>query len=216
MPSGKKSSTPRARRPQGDDLYNIRRRYKRAAERYERDAAKVEGQERQNLLAAAAKMRSEAEKYYASNITSAARGSSDYAKSLKKAVKAGEEPSKRTLAGRKKTTEEKRLEQARAILSGNNGHIFYASLKDVWKKASKEDRDKAIVDFFKKRYASAERPINDLLDVIEAMEELQGYPYTEVDETVEGLSDSEEGEDKYRLYSRRGMVEIQRLKRGGR
>lgn len=116
-----------------DILYNIRRRYQRAAQRYDKQASQTSGKQATYLQRAAQQLREIARKFYAHNISKAPKNSPEFKKAMKEAAsKENIEASQRVL-NNKRTSDDFRKEQiGRALLSGERGKRFFGITKNLW------------------------------------------------------------------------------------
>ena len=187
-----------------DELYNIRRRFKRAAARYEKQAAMTEDETaKRQLLAAAGAQRRRAENLYVRNIASKeVRQDSKRLQSIIQGyIKRTREDSLRSRAKDQKGEQERRDEMAKSILSGTKGQVFYASTIKAWRFASPKERNEEIVAYFQKAFEGREDiEIRDLLDVITLFEQETQIPFLDP-----GAEDTEL-DDRYNLSTRTGML----------
>ena len=181
----------RAKR-KGDEYYNARRRYQRAAERNMRKAEQSSG-------ATAARYRNLAKQDLLKALATYDKGTTqNFSKPMQKlannlGVDLGEkrarmkglkdkvakdlqtkavEKSTERLAGAMKTTEQLRQAEARAVFSSEVGHRIIGGLVDVWRdkavkggKIDKEKMMKAIYDYFQ---------VDNLADVLQKVEQSLG------------------------------------------
>lgn len=182
IPKRTKSAKPRAKRA-SDELYNIRRRYRRAAERYERKAEKLgDTDEARQYIAAAAANRRIAESLRADVVRgSAARGSKQSAERISATIRRYGQSSIRQTSTYQRTqsrafgddlTAVQRSEMARSILSGSTADVFYASTRDLWQEAE-GDRNNAIVAAFQR----AGYDVSDVLDVLSVYQNETGINF---------------------------------------
>ena len=181
----------RAKR-KGDEYYNARRRYQRAAERNMRKAEQSSG-------ATAARYRNLAKQDLLKALATYDKGTTqNFSKPMQKlannlGVDLGEkrarmkglkdkvakdlqtkavEKSTERLAGAMETTEQLRQAEARAVFSSEVGHRIIGGLVDVWRdkavkggKIDKEKMMKAIYDYFQ---------VDNLADVLQKVEQSLG------------------------------------------
>ena len=181
----------RARR-KGDEFYNARRRYQRAAERNMKKAEQVSG-------ATAARYRNLAKQDLQKALETYDKGTTqNFSKPIQKlandlGVDLGEkrarmkglkdkaakdlqtkavEKSTERLAGAMETSEQLRQAEARAVFSSEVGHRIIGGLVDVWRdkavkggKVDKEKMMKAIYDYFQ---------VDNLADVLQKVEQSLG------------------------------------------
>ena len=181
----------RAKR-KGDEYYNARRRYQRAAERNMRKAEQSSG-------ATAARYRNLAKQDLQKALATYDKGTTqNFSKPMQKlannlGVDLGEkrarmkglkdkvakdlqtkavEKSTERLAGAMETTEQLRQAEARAVFSSEVGHRIIGGLVDVWRdkavkggKIDKEKMMKAIYDYFQ---------VDNLADVLQKVEQSLG------------------------------------------
>lgn len=191
-----------------DRLYNIRRRYRRQAERYEKQAASAAtDKERAALEASAEAARAAAAATYVNPEGASRRNATETSDFISKTVYQQEERSLSTLAGAATTDRERRDQQARAILSGGRADAFYAATRDLWTDAGgdgerkrREDVNEAIVQGFRDRGFA----VSDIIDVMQTLSELTGVDYL----TPQGKN---EAKANYVLESRLGMNAIAKL-----
>lgn len=191
-----------------DRLYNIRRRYRRQAERYEKQAASAAtDKERAVLESAAEAARAAAAATYVNPEGATRRNATEARDFISKTVYQQEDRSLSTLAGAATTDRERRDQQARAILSGGRADAFYAATRDLWTDAGgggdrkrREDVNEAVVQGFRERGFD----VSDILDAMQALSELTGVDYL----TPQGKN---EAKANYLLESRLGMNAIAKL-----
>lgn len=186
-----------------DQLRNIRRRYERAASRYERDAAKADGREARELLKAASNLREQSQQYFVKNITNAKRGSAEYNQDIRKAIARGREPSLDQLASAAQTAAENRQRLIDNILSGSSGDAFYAATVQLWRGTDYHKRQETIVEKFNEKMPKDQRAA-DVLDVINYLQEQSGIDYLSP-----SLSEESGDDDRYRIRARAGAAVIQ-------
>ena len=131
-----------------DKIWNARRRYNRAAERYERDALTASPAE-------AARLRKQAE--YMRQQSELLRKGKDTASGRKKRVQA----SFSTLEGTKKDVGKRRDIEAREIMNTNVGAKIYGATVSIWQDSPYANRDVALMEYF---------GVTDLMGVIEKFE----------------------------------------------
>lgn len=132
----------------GDDVYNARRRFKRAAERYERDAAKASPIEAARLKKQAEYMRSQAELTYKGK---------DNAVRMEKRIKY----SFSTLEGARKDVGKRRDIEAHELMKTDIGAKIYGATVSIWQDSKYSNRDVALMEYF---------GVSDLMGVIEKFE----------------------------------------------
>ena len=206
-PASKAKSAPKqsrrsAAKQQSDQLRNIRRRYERAAARYERDAENASGREKCELLKAASNLREQAQQYYTANLTIAKRGTAKYKADIARGVQRGYQPSLEQLAGAAKTADENRERLIRNVLNSSTGDAFYAATVQLWRGTDYATRNETIVAEFQKRRPDIE--VNDVLDVLDYFTQVSGIDYlsTEPDEEA-GI------DERYRIKARIGAAIVQ-------
>lgn len=193
---------PRAKRA-SDELYNIRRRFKRAAARYEKQAQQAEGREARELLKAAANLREQAEQYYVPNFTNAERASKQLKQDIVKQVARGRQPSLEQLSSAAQTAAENRQRLIDNILTGSSGAAFYAATVQLWRGTDYADRQRTIVEEFNKRMPESQQA-SDVLDIVQYLQDASGVDY------LSPTLDEESGEDdRYRVRARAGAAVIQ-------
>lgn len=200
--SAPKESRRSAAKQQSDQLRNIRRRYERAAARYERDAENASGREKRKLLKAASNLREQAQQYYVKNITIADRGSAKYKADIAQGVRRGYQPSLEQLAGAAQTGDENRERLIKNVLNSSTGDAFYAAAVQLWRGTDYASRNETIVAEFQKRRPDLE--INDVLDVLDYFTQASGIDYLEPEPDEEAGID-----ERYRVKARTGAAIIQ-------
>lgn len=173
--SGPKQSRRSAAKQQSDQLRNIRRRYERAAARYERDAENASGREKRELLKAASNLREQAQQYYVKNLTISDRGTAKYKADIARGVQRGYQPSLEQLAGAAQTADENRERLIKNVLNSSTGDAFYAATVQLWRGTDYASRNETIVAEFQKRRPDLE--INDVLDVLDYFTQASGIDY---------------------------------------
>lgn len=200
--SAPKESRRSAAKQQSDQLRNIRRRYERAAARYERDAENASGREKRELLKAASNLREQAQQYYVKNITIADRGSAKYKADIAQGVRRGYQPSLEQLAGAAQTADENRERLIKNVLNSSTGDAFYAATVQLWRGTDYASRNETIVAEFQKRRPDLE--ISDVLDVLDYFAQASGIDYLEPEPDEEAGID-----ERYRVKARTGAAIIQ-------
>lgn len=199
--AGKTSRPKRA----SDELYNIRRRFKRAASRYERQAKSAGSEtERRQLLAAAGEARKQAESLRFRNITQATDRKAR-AQAVQAAISRYRRASLDQLASSAKNEQERRDQLAKSILQGSKGSTFYASTIDAWRDVAPDQRNEAIVAYFREALAKPgpgrePEQVRDLLDVITILERETQVPY------LDPTKEENDFEGNYRAATRRALV----------
>ena len=200
--SAPKQSRRSAAKQQSDQLRNIRRRYERAAARYERDAENASGREKRELLKAAANLREQAQQYYVKNLTISDRGSAKYKADIASGVRRGYQPSLEQLAGAAQTADENRERLIKNVLNSSTGDAFYAATVQLWRGTDYASRNETIVAEFQKRRSDLE--INDVLDVLDYFTQASGVDYLSPEPDEEAGID-----ERYRIKARTGAAIIQ-------
>ena len=200
--SAPKQSRRSAAKQQSDQLRNIRRRYERAAARYERDAVNASGREKRELLKAASNLREQAQQYYTANLTIAKRGTAKYKADIASGVRHGYQPSLEQLAGAAQTANENRERLIKNVLNSSTGDAFYAATVQLWRGTDYASRNETIVAEFQKRRPDLE--INDVLDVLDYFTQASGIDYLEPEPDEEAGID-----ERYRVKARTGAAIIQ-------
>lgn len=197
--SAPKESRRSAAKQQSDQLRNIRRRYERAAARYERDAENASGREKRELLKAASNLREQAQQYYAKNLTIAKRGTAKYKTDIARGVRGGYQPSLEQLAGAAQTANENRERLIKTVLNSSTGDVFYAATVQLWRGTDYARRNETIVAEFQKRRPDLK--VNDVLDVLDYFTQVSGIDYLspELDEEA-GI------DERYRVNARIGAA----------
>lgn len=200
--SAPKESRRSAAKQQSDQLRNIRRRYERAAARYERDAENASGREKRELLKAASNLREQAQQYYVMNLTIAKRGTAKYKTDIARGVRSGYQPSLEQLAGAAQTANENRERLIKNVLNSSTGDMFYAATVQLWRGTDYASRNETIVAEFQKRRPDLE--VGDVLDVLDYFTQASGIDYLspELDEEA-GI------DERYRKKARIGAAIIQ-------
>ena len=200
--SAPKQSRRSAAKQQSDQLRNIRRRYERAAARYERDAENASGREKRELLKAAANLREQAQQYYVKNLTISDRGSAKYKADIASGVRRGYQPSLEQLAGAAQTADENRERLIKNVLNSSTGDAFYAATVQLWRGTDYASRNETIVAEFQKRRSDLE--VNDVLDVLDYFTQASGVDYLSPEPDEEAGID-----ERYRIKARTGAAIIQ-------
>lgn len=200
--SAPKQSRRSAAKQQSDQLRNIRRRYERAAARYERDAENASGREKRELLKAASNLREQAQQYYVENLTIADRGSVKYKTDIAQGVRRGYQPSLEQLAGAAQTADENRERLIKNVLNSSTGDAFYAATVQLWRGTDYASRNETIVAEFQKRRPDLE--INDVLDALDYFTRASGIDYLSPEPDEEAGID-----ERYRVKARIGAAIIQ-------
>lgn len=200
--SAPKQSRRSAAKQQSDRLRNIRRRYERAAARYERDAENASGREKRELLKAASNLREQARQYYVKNLTIADRGSVKYKADVASGVRRGYQPSLEQLAGAARTADENRERLIKNVLNSSTGDAFYAATVQLWRGTDYASRNETIVAEFQKRRPDLE--VNDVLDVLDYFTQASGIDYLSPEPDEEAGID-----ERYRVKARTGAAIIQ-------
>ena len=200
--SAPKQSRRSAAKQQSDQLRNIRRRYERAAARYERDAENASGREKRELLKAASNLREQAQQYYVKNLTISNRGSAKYKADIASGVRRGYQPSLEQLAGAAQTADENRERLIKNVLNSSTGDAFYAATVQLWRGADYATRNETIVAEFQKRRPDLE--VNDVLDVLDYFTRASGIDYLSPEPDEEAGID-----ERYRVKARTGAAIIQ-------
>lgn len=197
-----KQSRRSAAKQQSDQLRNIRRRYERAAARYERQAESASGREQRELLKAASNLREQARQYYVKNITISDRGSSKYRADISRGIQRGYQPSLEQLAGAAQTADENRGRLIKNVLNSSTGDSFYAATIQLWRGTDYASRNETIVAEFQKRRPDLE--VNDVLDVLDYFSKASGIDYLSPEPDEEAGID-----ERYRVKARIGAAIVQ-------
>ena len=200
--SGPEQSRRSAAKQQSDQLRNIRRRYERAAARYERQAESASGREQRELLKAASNLREQARQYYVKNITISDRGSSKYRADISREIQRGYQPSLEQLAGAAQTADENRGRLIKNVLNSSTGDSFYAATIQLWRGTDYASRNETIVAEFQKRRPDLE--VNDVLDVLDYFSKASGIDYLSPEPDEEAGID-----ERYRVKARIGAAIVQ-------
>lgn len=188
--------------PIGRQLYNIRRRYRRQAERFEKQAAAegISKSEVSRLRKAAELLRNEAQQYTVANLTQGAqRGSDDYRRRIAEGIAEGARVSSRYLVGGKKAADNrKQLEES--LISGNAANVLWASTVEIWRDGGYENRREAIIEAFAEE--NPDREVRDLLDVADILSDEMG-----IDILDAGVDD----DDFYRMSRTLGMIAVRKM-----
>ena len=201
--SAPKQSRRSAAKQQSDQLRNIRRRYERAAARYERDAENASGREKRELLKAASNLREQAQQYYSKNLTIAKRGTAKYKADIASGVRRGYQPSLEQLAGAAQTADENRKRLIKNVLNSSTGDAFYAATVQLWRGTDYASRNETIVAEFQKRRPDLE--INNVLDVLDYFTQESGIDYLSPEPDEEAGID-----ERYRVKARIGAGIVQK------
>ena len=200
--SGPKQSRRSAAKQQSDQLRNIRRRYERAAARYERQAESASGREKRELLKAASNLREQAQQYYVKHITISDRGTAKYKADIARGVQRGYQPSLEQLAGAAQTADENRERLIKNVLNSSTGDAFYAATVQLWRGTDYASRNETIVAEFQKRRPDLE--VNDVLDVLDYFSKASGIDYLSPEPDEEAGID-----ERYRVKARIGAAVVQ-------
>ena len=201
--SAPKESRRSAAKQQSDQLRNIRRRYERAAARYERQAESAGSErEQRELLKAASNLREQAQQYYVKNLTISDRGSAKYKVDIARGVRSGYQPSLEQLAGAAQTANENRERLIKNVLNSSTGNVFYAATVQLWRGTDYASRNETIVAEFQKRRPDLE--INDVLDVLDYFTRASGIDFLSPEPDEEAGLD-----ERYRRKARIGAAIIQ-------
>lgn len=151
----------RARRA-SDDVYNARRRYRRQAERYLKKAQLVSGAAKRRYERLAEQATEKAVSTYENE--SRIQGAVGKLAQRFNITKENQTQARRRTQNVRQSEQalsrlDTRENQARSILSGNFGSLFYAGLIDIWR--GRSDRDTAIKEYF---------GVSSLMDVLEGIE----------------------------------------------
>lgn len=141
----------RKRKP-SDDVYNARRRMKRQAERYRKQAASTSPGKAARLQQQAKYLESQAQRLY--------KGADTPARQKKLIAE-----SYSTLEGLKKDKAKRRDIEAREIMKTNAGKRIYAATTSIWEDSDYPTREQALIEYF---------GVDDLMGVIELFEEKLG------------------------------------------
>lgn len=200
--SAPKESRRSAAKQQSDQLRNIRRRYERAAARYERDAENASGREKRELLKAASNLREQSQQYYSKNLTTAKRGTDKYKADIARGVRSGYQPSLEQLAGAAQTADENRERLIKNVLNSSTGDAFYAATVQLWRGTDYASRNETIVEEFQKRRPDLD--VGDVLDVLDYFTQASGIDYLSPEPDEEAGID-----ERYRVKARIGAAIIQ-------
>lgn len=201
--SAPKESRRSAAKQQSDQLRNIRRRYERAAARYERQAESAGSErEQRELLKAASNLREQVQQYYVKNLTISDRGSAKYKADIARGVRSGYQPSLEQLAGAAQTANENRERLIKNVLNSSTGNVFYAATVQLWRGTDYASRNETIVAEFQKRRPDLE--INDILDVLDYFTRASGIDFLSPEPDEEAGID-----ERYRRKARIGAAIIQ-------
>lgn len=201
--SAPKQSRRSAAKQQSDQLRNIRRRYERAAARYERDAENASGREKRELLKAASNLREQAQQYYTANLTIAKRGTAKYKADIARGVRSGYQPSLEQLAGAAQTADENRERLIKNVLNSSTGDAFYAATVQLWRGTDYASRNETIVAEFQKRRPDLE--VSDVLDVLDYFTQESDIDYLSPEPDEEAGID-----ERYRVKARIGAAIVQK------
>lgn len=201
--SAPKESRRSAAKQQSDQLRNIRRRYERAAARYERQAESAGSErEQRELLKAASNLREQAQKYYVKNLTISDRGSDKYKADIARGVRSGYQPSLEQLVGAAQTADENRERLIKNVLNSSTGDAFYAATVQLWRGTDYASRNETILEEFQKRRPDLE--VGDVLDVLDYFTQASGIDYLSPEPDEEAGID-----ERYRVKARIGAAIIQ-------
>lgn len=191
---------PRAKRA-SDELYNIRRRLKRAAERFERQADTAgSAVDKRQLLKSAEALRTSARSMYVRNITIGRAGSTERKRDISRTVRENTESSKRFLVGQQKLDPNKAREQMKdSIMRSTAGSDFFAATVDIWRGTDYSKREETVFERFKELYPDV--PVRDILDVMEWFSRNTGTDYFDL-----GYDEESSDDERYLARARSGML----------
>lgn len=192
---------PRVRNKAYDELRNIRRRYERAAERFEKQAENANSAvDKRQLMRSAQALRTTAKSYYVENITAAPKGSKQRQADIQRAISEEAGESKNYLAGRVKLRHEIAREQMKeSILKSTSGSDFFAATVDIWRGTDYDKREETVFERFKELYPDV--PVRDILDVMEWFSQNTGIDYFDL-----GYDEESSDDERYLARSRSGML----------
>lgn len=192
---------PRVRNKAYDELRNIRRRYERAAERFEKQAENANtAVDKRQLLKSAQALRTEAKSYYVENITAAPKGSKQRQTDIKRALRDESGKSKRFLVGSQKLNPDQAREQMKdSIIHSTAGNDFFAATVDIWRGTDYNAREETVLERFKEIYPDV--TVRDILDVMQWFSENTGIDYLET-----GYDEEMSDDERYLARSRSGML----------
>lgn len=192
---------PRVRNKAYDELRNIRRRYERAAERFEKQAENANSAvDKRQLMRSAQALRATAKSYYVENITAAPKGSKERQADIQRAIKEEQGESKSYLAGRVKLRHEIAREQMKdSILKSTSGSDFFAATVDIWRGTDYSKREETVFERFKELYPDV--PVRDILDVMEWFSQNTGIDYFDL-----GYDEESSDDERYLARARSGML----------
>lgn len=174
--AGSVGNQPRQTNPDVRELSNIRRRYRRAAERNEREAQAQEEAGNLNranqLRSAAQSARNYAESLQVRNLTTSDMTLAQRESALARAVSEEKETSMYQNARMQGDFDSYSNQLAAQILSSGRAGQFYASTKDLWINA-RGDRNEAIVQAFQEMGYD----VTNILDVMQILEDETGIKY---------------------------------------
>lgn len=131
-----------------DEAYNARRRLKRQAERYKKQASTASASKASRLQQQAKYLESQASRLYQGK---------DTAKNQAR-IKA---QSYSALQGTRKDTQKRRDIEAAEIMKTNVGAKIYGATVSIWQDSKYGDRNRALMEYF---------GVTDMMEVIEAFE----------------------------------------------
>lgn len=191
------------------ELKNARRRYQRAAERYEKQAANATGAEKRQLQQAARSTRSLASQMTVKNLTGKRQTSQLSAAQLREfedRAKTSIRASYRQLAGNQRTDIEAENTQAANILASSfaKRSTFYGAFKNVWltqeqEGASPKTRDERILAFLHSKGYKAD----SLLDAVKLLDSRTNVDFFADKDVAE--------EERYGVGLRQGVLYVSQL-----
>ena len=191
------------------ELKNARRRYRRAAERYEKQAAKAAGAERRQLQQAARSTRSLASQMTVKGLTGKRQTTqltSGQLREFEERAQTSIRASYRQLAGNQQTDVEAENIQAANILSSSStkSSTFYGSFKNVWltqeqEGASPKTRDERILAFLQSKGYKAD----SLLDAVKLLDSRTNVDFFADKDVAE--------EERYGTSLRQGLLYVSQL-----
>lgn len=199
----KRTGKPARDKTQNDTLYNIKRRYRRAAERNERYAleAEVLGNEQaaKEFRATARAARIIAGGFTAKSINALGKTKEERLEAAAKLIEREEPRSLMQLERNvRRNPQQRRDAIAETIMAAGSASVVYAATKTLWQDVPADKRNEAIIQGFKDMGFTQ---VNDLLDVLNVLEDMG----------VQVLSPQAANDrEAYIMRSRMGMLAIAR------
>lgn len=157
-----------------DTLYNIKRRYRRAAERNEKAAMRAEAAgdmvQARELRATAKAARVIAGGFSSNYLKSLGMSPEQRAREIQRIIATEDRASLEQLASyQSKSEEARRRSIANTIMKAGAQSVVYAATKKLWQGEAPSDRDEAIIRGLREMGFA---DVNDMLDVLNVLEDM--------------------------------------------